>query len=71
MNEVIQRERLIASETGLDPGTEILYDAGRDDGFSVRSVMVLRMRASRKVFVKGKCIEDVNVKEGEDAEPLK
>lgn len=46
-------ERLIASEAGLEPGTERLYDVGREDGFSVRSVMVLRMRASRKVFVKG------------------
>lgn len=64
-------ERLIASETGLDPGTERLYDVGRDDGFSVRSVIVLRMRASRKVFVKGMYIEDVDVKEGEDAEPLR
>jgi hypothetical protein len=67
-------ERLIASETGLDPGTERLYDVGRDDRFPVRLVMVLGVRASRKVFVKGMCIEDVDVKEGEDAkaaEPLK
>ena len=64
-------ERLIASETGLDPGTERLYDVGRDDGFPVRLVMVLGVRASCKVFVKGMCIEDVDVKEGDDAEPLK
>ncbi len=43
---------------------------GRDDGFSVRSVVVLRMRTSRKVFVKGMYIEDVDVKEREDAEPV-
>jgi hypothetical protein len=40
---------------------------GRDDGFSVRSVIVLRMRASRRVFVKGMYTEDEDVKEGEDA----
>jgi hypothetical protein len=43
----------------------------RDDGFSVRSVMALRMQASHKVFAKGVYIEDVDVKEGEDAEPLR
>ena len=32
--------------------------------------MVLRMRTSRKVFVKGMYIEDVDVKEREDAEPV-
>jgi hypothetical protein len=46
-------ECLTASETGLDPGTERLCDGGREDGFSVRSVIVLRMRPSRRVLVKG------------------
>jgi hypothetical protein len=51
------------------PGTERLY-GGRDDGFSVRSVVVLRIRTSRKVFVKGMYIEDVDVNEMEDVEPV-
>jgi hypothetical protein len=33
--------------------------------------MVLRMRASHEVFVKGVYTEDVDVKEGKDAEPLR
>jgi hypothetical protein len=33
--------------------------------------MVLRMRASRRVFVKGMYTEDEDVKEGKDAEPLR
>ena len=41
------------------------------DVFSVRSVMVLRMRASHRVFVNGMYTDDVDVKEGEDAEPLR
>ena len=56
---------------GNDPGTKRSYNVGRDDGFSVRSVMVLSMCASRKVFVKGMYIEDIDVREGEDAEPLR
>jgi hypothetical protein len=44
---------------------------GQDDGFSVRSVIVLRMRESCRVFVKGMYTEDEDVKEGKDAEPIK
>jgi hypothetical protein len=33
--------------------------------------MVLRMLVSRRVFVKGMYIEDVDVKEGDDAELLR
>lgn len=64
-------DRLIVSETGLEPGTERLYDVGREDGFSVRSVMVLRMRASRKVFVKGMYMDEELVNDGDDAESLR
>ena len=56
---------------GPVPGTRRLYDVGWDGGFSVRSVMVLKIQASYKVFVKGIYTEELDKRDVEDAEPLR
>jgi hypothetical protein len=40
-----------------------------EGGFSVHSVMGLRMQGTRRVFVKGMYTEELDEREGEDAEP--
>jgi hypothetical protein len=46
-------ENLMVSETGLDPGTKRLCNVGQEEGFSVHSMMVLRMQPPHNILGKG------------------